>query len=95
VVLTASVTIWAGLVFFGQIQAWAHQIGGVWLFNTFGAGGNSAGDLLGALLTGAFTYAIVTGLMALASHAERFLTGQPPGAQAPPPATTGAAGAGR
>jgi|GEM_PF-5229134 len=93
VVLASSVTIWASLVFFSQMQAWAHITYGAWLFNHFGAAGNSVGDIFAALLTAAFTYAIVTGLMALSDRAQAFLTGPPAGARAG--SASGAAGAGR
>ena len=77
-VLAASVTIWAALIFFGQMQAWAHIKYGEWLFNHFGAAGNSVGDIFAALLTAAFTYTVVTGLMAVSNRAQAFLAGPPP-----------------
>jgi hypothetical protein len=90
-VLAASVTIWAALIFFGQMQAWAHIKYGAWLFDHFGAAGNSVGDIFAALLTAAFTYAIVTGLMAVSDRAQAFLAGPPPR----PRQVTDATGAGR
>ena len=90
VVLASSVTIWAALIFFGQMQSWMHVKYGAWLFNHFAAAGNSVGDIVAAILTGVFTYAIVTGLMMLSDRAEDFLAG-PPRARAASAAT----GAGR
>jgi hypothetical protein len=89
VLLESVVVIWAALVFFGQMQNWTHQRLSAWLYNTFGHAGNSAGDVLSGILTGAFTYGLVKGAGYLGGRAERFLTAPPA------PRAMEAAGAGR
>jgi hypothetical protein len=89
VVLESVFVIWAALAFFGQMQNLTHQKLGAWLYNTFGPAGNSAGDVLGGILTGVFTYGVVKGMRSLGGRAERFLTAPPA------PRAMEAAGAGR
>jgi hypothetical protein len=90
-VLSASTVIWAALVFFAQMQSWAHVKYGAWLFNHFAAAGNSVGDFFAAALTAAFTYAIVSVVMVASDRAQAFLAGPPPRVQS----MSDAAGAGR
>lgn len=93
VLLLSAGAIWAALVFFGQTQAFIHQKGGAWLFNHFGASGNSFGDVVGALVTGGFTYAVTAVLLMTLRKAEGFLIGAPATAVVKGRAAT--AGAGR
>ena len=76
--LLACGAIWSALIFFTQAQSFIHQRGGEWLYQRFGAAGNSFGDVVGAIVTGAFAYAVTALLLFALRKAEGFLIGIPP-----------------
>lgn len=80
----ATLGAWACLVFFAQGQALMHAKFGASLFTHFGANGNSAGDLLVAVLTVGFSYGVFALLLSLSRRVQDFFQDDIRRAQPPP-----------